>query len=130
MRIARDNSIPRFAGDNLGMTVDNPTGTRQVRQEEFLKFNSVLYYHTGETGPRVLLIENTIKGLNGDEDNGLMLEDRKRRRGEPGAFIIKEISGVVNEAGPQDNTTVNMEVSLSEMDCVASPQLLTAKLSQ
>ncbi|KAK1365679.1 hypothetical protein POM88_041240 [Heracleum sosnowskyi] len=132
-RFGRDNSFPQYAGDNSGVTDEVPTGRRDFRREESYLNNKSNLLITNDgmgSGSGQKLITNVNTGLVEDEQNGLFLEDRKRRRSDEEGNAIKDKDGNVQVINQVNNNVSNMEVSLFEMDCATSPNLLLAKLAQ
>lgn len=71
---------------------------------------------------------NVLYGLLEDESDGLKLEERKRRRGDPNSSSIMDVDGGLQLIGPQI-TQANKEAVISNDDLSASNQTLSAKLA-
>lgn len=130
-RIGRDNSSPGYAGDNSELTEEASAGRRDFRREDsHLKNKSnLLIKGSGlgsESGQK--LLTNANNGLLEEEQNGLVLEDGKRRRSDEVGNAIKDTVVIVKVNNQVIDNVSNMEVSLSEMDCATSPNLSMASL--
>lgn len=105
------------------------SGRRDFRREEYyLKNNSNLLIKSCGvgSGSGQKLLTNVNDGLLEDEHNGLVLEDRKRRRSDEVGNTIKDTDDILKV----NNNVSNMEISLSEMDCATSQNISMAKLAQ
>lgn len=132
-RIGRGNSGAKFQGENSGGKGKEIAVRRDFRDTS----NISKFKNNMESGYGGLILsngpDNTVSFQHGpevEEDIGLNLEDRKRRRSGPESKGPMDTEGEfkVIEFSEQNNTT--QEAFFSDLDSAASSQFDLAKLAQ
>lgn len=118
-KIGGENNVANSSGANQGGKELAVTEIRENRSDDranLNKQNSNLMTVDKSLGLGLPAYKAISNGLDTEENNGLEIEDRKRRRSGSETHNIMNVEGVLSEVEPQGNLYQHKEIAFSEMD--------------